>query len=273
MKKSIFENTTVIVTGASSGIGEAFARCLAKRGANLILTARSQDKLVRLANELKGTHGISAHVFPVDLSLPEGPTQLWGAIKDGQLTADFLINNAGFGKWSHFLGEDWNTYQKMLSLNISALVELTHSCLPDMLARGRGGIINVASTAAFQPVPYVAVYSASKSFVLSFSEALAGEYQEHGIHVLALCPGPTETDFNSVAHVNAPEEYFAAPSDVAEAGLKAFEGGRTYLVHGSKNYITSLLPRILSRAAVIDIVRRMFKDRVRPLSGVKYGAT
>lgn len=152
----------------------------------------------------------------------------------------------------------------MLSLNITALVKLTYLCVPDMLARGKGGVINVASTAAFQPAPYIAVYSASKSFVLNFTEALLGEYRKRGVHFLALCPGPTDTNFNSVAHVNMAQTRFVPPAAVAEAGLKAFVKGKSYLVHGCQNYLTSLLPRILSRATVIRIVANMFRCLVRP---------
>ncbi len=264
MSKKFFAGSTVLVTGASSGIGEAFARNLANRGANLILSARSEDKLARLADELREEYRISVHVFPVDLILPEAPQQLLVNIKASGLSVDVLVNNAGFGKWAHFLGESLDTYDQMLSLNIDALVKLTYLFLPDMLARGKGGVINVASTAAFQPAPYIAVYSASKAFVLSFTEALAGEYRERGVRILALCPGYTDTNFNSIANVNAEGVRFASPEAVAEAGLNAFVQGKSYLVHGGQNYLTSLLPRILSRARVIKIVANMFKSKVTP---------
>lgn len=264
MSTKVFAGSTVLVTGASSGIGEAFARSLAKRGANLILSARSEDKLARLADELRDEYRISVHVFPADLILPDAPQQLLANIKASGLSVDVLVNNAGFGKWAHFLGESLDTYDQMLSLNIDSLVKLTYLCLPDMLARGKGGVINVASTAAFQPAPYIAVYSASKAFVLSFTEALAGEYRERGIRILALCPGYTDTNFNSIANVNAAGIRFATPEEVAEAGLNAFVQDKSYLVHGCTNYLTSLLPRILSRAAVIKIVANMFKNKVAP---------
>lgn len=264
MSSKVFEGTTVLITGASSGIGEAFARNLAKRGANLILTARSADKLVRLADELREKHRISVHVFPVDLTMPDAPRQLFERIKAGGLSVDVLVNNAGFGKWAHFLGESIETYNQMLSLNINALVRLIYLCVADMLAHGKGGVINVASTAAFQPTPYIAIYAASKSFVLNFTEALAGEYRERGIHFLALCPGFTDTNFNLIANANTTGILFATPEEVAEAGLNAFVKGKSYHVHGSTNYLTSLLPRILTRATVIKIVAGMFKNRVRP---------
>lgn len=264
MNTTFFAGSSVLVTGASSGIGEAFARSLAKRGANLILTARSEDKLNLLADELRKTHRVSVHVFSVDLILPDAPQRLFENIKASGLSVDVLVNNAGFGKWAHFLGESMDTYERMLSLNINALVKLTYLCLPDMLAQGKGGVINVASTAAFQPVPYIAVYSASKAFVLSFTEALAGEYREHGIRILALCPGATDTNFNSIANVNTAGTHFATPEAVAEAGLNAYLQDKSYLVQGCKNYLTSLLPRILPRARVIKIVANMFKSKVIP---------
>ncbi len=264
MSTRVFEGATVLITGASSGIGEAFAHNLAKRGANLILAARSQDKLGLVADELREKYRISVHVFPVDLILPDAPQQLFERIKASGLSVDVLINNAGFGKWAHFLGESLDTYEQMLSLNINALVKLTYLCVPDMLAHGKGGVINVASTAAFQPAPYIAVYSASKAFVLSFTEALAGEYQERGVRFLALCPGNTTTNFMATANANTAGMSFATPEEVAEAGLNAFVKGKSYHVHGRTNYLTSLLPRILSRAAVIRIVAGMFKNRVAP---------
>lgn len=266
MSSRIFQGATVLITGASSGIGEAFAHNLAKRGANLILTARSQDKLAKIADELRGKYRISVHVFPVDLISPNAPQQLVERIKAGGLSVDVLINNAGFGKWAHFLAESLDTYDQMLSLNIDALVRLTYLCVPDMLARKVGGVINVASTAAFQPVPYIAVYSASKTFVLSFTEALAEEYRKSGVRFLALCPGFTSTNFMTTANANTAGIPFATPEDVAEAGLTAFVKGKSYLVHGRANYLTTLLPRVLSRAAITKIVADMFKNRVSPWS-------
>lgn len=264
MSAKIFEGATVLVTGASSGIGEAFARNLAKRGANLILAARSKDKLALIADELRQKHRISVHVFPVDLVLPDAPQQLFERIEGCGLTVDVLVNNAGFGKWANFLSESLETYDQMLSLNIDGLVRLTHLYVPEMLARGKGGVINVASTASFQPAPYIAVYSASKAFVLSFTEALAGEYRERGVRFLALCPGVTSTNFNAIANTNTTGMSSATPEDVAEAGLNAFVKGKSYHVHGRMNYLTALLPRILPRAAVIKIVAGMFKNRVAP---------
>ena len=180
------------------------------------------------------------------------------------LRVDVLVNNAGFGKWAHFLNESLDTYDQMLSLNMDALVKLTYLCVPDMLAYGKGGVINVASTASFQPIPYQAVYAASKAFVLNLTEALAGEYRGRGVHFLALCPGNTATNFMSTANANTTGMPFSTPEEVAEAGLNAFVNGKSCHIHGRANYLSSLLPRVLSRAVVTKIVAGMFKNRVAP---------
>jgi uncharacterized protein len=265
MSTKVFDGVTVLVTGASSGIGEALARNLAKRGASIVLTARSEDKLARIADEFREKYGIAVHAFPVDLVMPGAPQELFERIKASGLTIDVLINNAGFGKWTHFLGESLDTYERMLALNIDALVKLTFLYIPEIVARGKGGVINVASSAAFQPIPYQAVYAASKSFVLSFTEALAGEYRQRGVRFLALCPGNTATNFMSTANADTTGMPFSTPEEVAEAGLNAFAKGKSYHIHGRANYLTSLLPRVLSRDAVIKIVAGMFKNRVRPM--------
>lgn len=264
MSLMVLEGATALVTGASSGIGEAFARALAQKGVHLILTARSQDRLTQLADELRERHHISVHLFPMDLCLPDAAAQLMEKITASGLTVDLLINNAGFGRWTHFLGESIDGYEQMVALNINALVRLTYLCLPAMLARGSGGVINVASTAAFQPVSFLAIYAASKTFVLSFTEALAGEYRDTGIRILALCPGPTDTNFSAVARANTPDTHAATAAEVAEAGLAAFVRGRSYVVQGCRNYLTTLLPRILPRATVVGMVASMFKNKVRP---------
>lgn len=259
-----FTGKTALITGASSGIGEAFARNLAARGANLILTARSEDKLYKLAKDLSDQHGITVHVIPGDLSLASTPQYIYDKVKEKGLSVDLLINNAGFGKWGHFLAEGNETYQEMIHLNISSFVGLTRLFIPDMLKRRDGGVINVASTAAFQPIPYIAAYSATKSFVLSFSEALWGEYRKHGLTVLALCPGYTSTNFFAEAHADTSGMSFQTPETVAEAGLNAFLKGKSYHVSGGKNYLTTFLSRLLPRRVVIKTLAGMFRNRIEP---------
>ena len=261
-----FKDATVLVTGASSGIGEAFARNLANRGANLILTARSEDKLGQIVEELAAKHAIKAHVFPGDLSHPNTPQQLGSQIQAASLSVDVLINNAGFGKCGPFLEHDYQSYQDMLNLNIKALVGLTHLFLPSMLEKGDGGVINVASTAAFQPIPYLATYSATKAFVLGFSESLWGEYHERGLTVLALCPGNTATNFADVANIDVTRMTRAAtPEIVVEEGLRAFLKGRNYVIPGrTVNYLLANLSRLLSRRRVLGITSGIFKPDTAP---------
>jgi hypothetical protein len=266
MNTADFKGTTVLITGASSGIGAAFADYLASLGAKLILTARSEDKLKQIAEDLKHKYAVSVHIFPADLSNSVAPQQIFDQVKAAGLIVEVLINNAGFGKWAYFHAEDIETYQQMLSVNINALVRLTYLFIPSMLARGRGGVINVASTAAFQPVPYVAVYSASKSFVLNFTEALSGEYKENGLRFLALCPGSTTSNFMEVANANSSGMAFSSPEEVVKPGINAFVKNRSYVIPGKMNYLTSLLPRIFPRATAIKIVANMFKGRVAAFS-------
>lgn len=193
-----YTGKTALITGASSGIGAAFARTLAAQGTHLLLVARSEDKLRDLATTLATQHTIRADVLTADLSRPDAGQELFAATQHLGLPIDILINNAGFGTHGPFDSLDAEREQQEIMLNVAAVVDLTHRFLPAMLARGSGSIINVASTAAFQPIPYMAVYGASKTFALSFSEALWAEYRSKGIRVLALCPGPTRTDFFNV---------------------------------------------------------------------------
>jgi short-subunit dehydrogenase len=261
-----FKGATVLITGASSGIGEAFAHNLANRGANLILTARSEDKLRQIGSELSEKHQIEVHVFPGDLSRPDMPQRLFSQVQSALLSVDVLINNAGFGKWGNFLEYDYQTYQDMLNLNINALVSLTYLFLPEMLKQRDGGILNVASIAAFQPLPYIAAYSATKAFVLNFSEALWGEYHERGLTVLALCPGNSSTNFAEVANADVTKMPRAeTPEKVAQVGLEAFLKERNYVIPGrTGNYLLANLSRLLPRRRVIKTALGMLKPNTSP---------
>ena len=263
MKKLNFENTTILITGASSGIGKEFAKQLASKGANLILTARTHSDLISLAEELESEHtNIWIKTIPADLSELNGSRKLFEKINDLDLSVDYLINNAGFGKFCEFSGESFETYHKMLMLNINALVELTHLCLPTMITKNSGGIINVASIGSFQPLPYQAVYGASKSFVLNFSEALTGELLDKNIRVMALCPGTTESRFMENANADTSNMNLAPASKVVKSALTAYAKNRMYTVSGKINYLVSLIPRLFSRKRTVKIVVNMFKDNV-----------
>ena len=189
-----FKNKTVLVTGASSGIGLAMAENLAKRGANLILTARSEDKLKEVASMVRKL-GRAAYVFTSDLSVPNSAEELYADINKAGLSVDLLINNAGYGRWGEFTSFDRIDYAKMIQLNITSLMDLCHLFIADMVRKGSGGIINVGSMASFGPVPFANVYSSTKAYVLNFTEALRYEYQEKGIQIMTLCPGGTQSNF------------------------------------------------------------------------------
>lgn len=257
-----FQQKTVLITGASSGIGKALAKQLAARGADLIVVARSRDRLEALAAELRASYQIQVTVFAVDLSVLHSAQALYQATQQAGLQVDYLINNAGFGRWTAFLDEPLAGYQQMLQLNIQTLVELTYWYVPQMVARGQGGVMNIASTAAFQPLPYIAVYGASKGFVLQFTEALAGEYADQGIACVAVCAGNTQTDFVRVANADTTGMSASSPEEVAQVALAAWQAKRISVVVGWRNWLSSLLPRLLSRAMVVALVRRMLKTRV-----------
>jgi len=263
MKKLNFESTTILITGASSGIGKEFAKQLASKGANLILTARTHSDLINLAEELESEYtNIWIKTIPADLSELNGSRKLFEKINDLGLSIDYLINNAGFGKFCEFSGESFETYHKMLMLNINALTELTHLCLPAMINKNSGGIINVASIGSFQPLPYQTVYGASKAFVLSFSEALSGELLNTEIRVMALCPGTTESRFMENANADTSNMNLAPADKVVKSALAAYAKNRIYTVSGKINYLVSLIPRLVSRKRTVKIVVNMFKDNV-----------
>jgi short-subunit dehydrogenase len=192
-------NDIVLITGASAGLGEGFARSFAAARRHVALVARRGDRLDALAKELSVAHGVHALPLVFDLQDPEAPGAVVAELQRRGYAVDLLVNNAGFGARGEFASVDRERQLRMIDLNVRSLVDLTHRVLPGMIARKRGGILNVASTAAFQPGPYMAVYYATKAFVLSWSEALHEEVKPHGIHVSALCPGPTSTEFGEVA--------------------------------------------------------------------------
>lgn len=245
---------TTLITGASAGLGEGFARALAAQGEDLILTARRVDRLETLATELRAAHKGQVHLFPADLADPQAPARLLADIAAAGLPIDQLINNAGFGVQGAFADGDAAAQLGMIDLNCRALVALTHGVLPRMVARKSGGILNIASTAAFQPGPWLAVYYASKAFVLSFSEAIHEEVKTHNVRVAALCPGPTRTEFADRAGMgdSALFKRFASDADaVVKDGLKALAGNQAVRISGAANTLMAesirLTPRFLAR--------------------------
>ena len=245
---------TTLITGASAGLGDGFARALAATGEDLILTARRTDRLDTLATELRTGHGVQVHVFPADLADAAAPARLLADIAAAGLAVDQLINNAGFGAQGAFADGDAAGQVGMIDLNCRALVALTHGVLPQMIARKAGGVLNVASTAAFQPSPWLAVYSATKAFVLSFSEAIHEEVKAYGVRVVALCPGPTRTEFAAVAGMEESTLFktFASDADaVVRDGLKALTGNQAVRISGAANALMAesirFTPRFLAR--------------------------
>jgi len=252
---------TALITGASSGIGEAFARQLASLGKHLILVARSEDKLKALAGELSARHGIRTHVLVADLSRPAAATSLFAATERLGWTVDLLVNNAGFSKAGEFTELAFDIQADMVRLNVNTLMEMTRLYLPAMRQRRRGGVINVASNAAFQPVPYMSVYAATKAFVLHFSEGLAEEVCGDGVTVMALCPGATATQFWTVA--GAWEDRLGAmqsPDEVVTEALRAFERRKPCVTPGFGNRLVAFLSsRLGPRRLVTRIAASIFR--------------
>jgi len=260
MKDFDFAGKTVLVTGASMGIGAVFARELSRRGARLVLVARSQHKLEELAAELP-----KSVVVVEDLAKPGAAKRVYDAVTAQGLEVDVLINNAGFGMHGPFAELALDVQSDAIAVNVAAVVELTHLFLPT-IERRQGGVIQIASTAAYQPVPYMAVYAASKAFVLSFSEALWAEYRPRGVRVLALCPGATESGFFARAGEAAALGKKAAPEAVVRLGLDAFRANRASVVHGKANWLTSFISRFATRAFTAKVGARVMKPRAPALT-------
>ena len=251
-----------LITGASSGIGEAFARKLAAQGRNVLLVARSEDKLITLCNELGRMNSIRAQHIAMDLSEPESPARLFEEVQKRGLTVDMIINNAGFGAFGDFAQIDLDRQLNMIDLNIKAVVDLTYRFLAPMRERKQGAIINVASTAGFQPVPFMATYAATKAFVLSFSEALWEENRTYGVTVMALCPGVTETNFFEAAHGNKPPARTSqTPAEVVDTALSGLARRKSHIVSGWTNLLMVEAERFVPRSLVVRMAGRMMRSQ------------
>jgi short-subunit dehydrogenase len=253
---------TVLITGASSGIGLELAKCFAADKSNLILVARSTAAMEKLAAELRGQFQIEVQVLTADLAQSESPQKIFDELKGTGLAVDVLVNNAGFGLHGSFAELPLARQLEIIQVNVAALVALTGLFLPGMVQRERGGILNVGSVAGFLPGPNMAVYYASKAFVQSFSEALFEELHGTGVSVTNLCPGPTESNFSQIARGYHTREKSAAKMSAAEAaaaGHRAFRKGRFVNVPGAKNRLLVQLTRILPRAVVRKAVGRYNK--------------
>jgi uncharacterized protein len=252
---------TALITGASGGIGEALARTLAQHGYDLILVARTASKLEALGAELSTKNGIQTTSISSDLSAFDASEKLMTELENRKLNVDVLVNNAGFGEYGEFATGDPVKQQQMISLNIMTLTMLTRALLPKMLERKFGRVMNVASTAAFMPGPLMSVYYASKAYVLSFSEALGEELLGTGVTVTALCPGPTESDFQARAAMQDSKlvqgKTLMTSREVAEQGVAALERGQRVVIPGIINQIQAQASRFLPRAIVPGIIKNI----------------
>jgi short-subunit dehydrogenase len=251
-----------LITGASMGIGEELARIFAAEGRDLVLVARSEDKLRNLGQELEREHGVTAHVVPADLTDPSAPADIFAAVERLGLEVDYLVNNAGFGTQGPFAGEPLRTQMDMLKVNVDSVVALTHLALQGMLARKKGRILNIASIGAFQPGPDMSTYCATKAFVLMFSEGVAEEVKDAGVTVTAHCPGATATNFGETAG-NSTSLYFrmgAAPADkVARHAYRSMMKGKVVAIEGLMNWLGAFSVRFTPRAIARKVTRWMIR--------------
>ena len=249
-----------LVTGASAGIGKALAEELAQGGTNVVLTARRQDRLEALASELTAKHPIQTETFVADLAQPSAPKAIFQFTQQKGLTISLLINNAGFGQYGELHATDIERLRDMVQVNCTAVLQLTRLYLPEMVARRSGDILIVASTAAFQAVPYISTYAATKAFDLYVAEGLAEEVQPYGVRVCALCPGTTTSEFHELAghpaHSKGREQ---SAETVARNGLEALAAGKSYVISGLGNYLGAHGQRLVPRRFVTRIAARMFR--------------
>jgi uncharacterized protein len=255
---------TALITGASSGIGYELARLFARDGYNLVLVARNQKQLVQIADELKEKHGVSVKVIAKDLSAVSAPEEVFTELQQESIEIDVLVNNAGVATYGLFSETDLGAELRMMQVNIVTLTHLTKLLLPGMLQRRRGKILNVASTAAFQPGPLMAAYYATKAYVLSFSEALANELHGTGVNVTVLCPGPTESGFQKSAHMEDSKLFSGSvmgAQTVARIGYRGLMTNKTLVIPGLRNKILVEVVRFVPRNVVTRVVRNL-QERV-----------
>ena len=252
---------TALITGSSNGIGYELAKVHAENGDNLVLVARSKSKLDELKKELEEKHKISVYTIGKDLSIPGAAREVYDEIKKNNISIDYLINNAGFGDFGLFAESDWTKQEQMINLNVTTLTHFTRLFLPEMINRGSGKILNLASTASFQPGPTMSVYFATKAFVLSFSEAVNNEVRENGITITALCPGATRSGFQAAASLQDSKMFegnnFPTSREVAEYGYRAMMKGKAVAIHGFKNSILANSVRFAPRSLVVKAARKM----------------
>jgi short-subunit dehydrogenase len=255
-------NNYALITGASNGIGYELTRFFGKDGINMILVARSEDKLNDLANQLKTEYDVDVQVIAVDLSNPDAVNTIYQQTTDKEIRVEYLVNNAGFGDHGLFIKTDWEKENRMIDLNVKSLTYLSKLYGKDMAYRKSGNILNLASTASFQPGPFMNVYFATKHYVLAFSEALDNELKRFNVSVTALCPGPTESGFQKNANVEDSDfanRNIPTSKEVAEFGYKKMMKRKTVAIHGLKNRMLAASVRFLPRKVVTNITAKMMK--------------
>lgn len=259
----MFKKVTII-TGASSGIGLELAWILARNNNHLLLIARSKEKLQKLSQDITEKYQVSVDYLIKDLSRADSAQEVFNYCQENNLQVDILINNAGFGDFNLFINGDIKKQLAMINLNIYTLVYLSHLFLPNMIKQGHGKIMNIASTAAFQPGPLMSVYYASKAFVLHFSEAIANELKPNNITVTTICPGPTASNFKQTANLDnsrlMKKRKLPSAKMVAEFAYKAMMKGRVVAIYGFKNYLLTKLVNIMPRSIVVKIVRKLQEE-------------
>jgi uncharacterized protein len=250
-----------LITGASNGIGLELAKVHASKGGDLVLVARNKGRLDELKSELETQYKISVYTIGKDLATDNAALDIYNEMKSKNIQIDYLINNAGFGDFGMFVETDWNKELQMINLNITSLTQFCKLFLPDMVARKSGKVMNVASTAAFQSGPGMAVYYATKAYVLSFSEAIDNEVSDKGVTVTALCPGATESGFQAAAAMEESKlvkgKKLPTSKEVAEYGYKAMLRGKTVAIHGLMNAFLANSVRFMPRAVVVKVTRMM----------------
>lgn len=256
---------TALITGASSGIGLELAKIHASKGGNLVLVSRNKSKLDELKTELEEQFNVSVYTIGKDLSEPNSAQEVYTETNEQHIQIDYLINNAGFGGFGMLEETEWNKELQMINLNITTLTLFTKLYVQDMVKRRSGKIMNVASTAAFQPGPTMAVYCATKSYVLSFTEALSNEVSDKGITITALCPGATETGFQAAGGLDESELFkgkkLPTAKEVAEYGYSAMMNGKTVAIHGIMNYVLSNVVSFMPSGLVLKVARKMLDKK------------
>lgn len=260
-------NNTALITGASGGIGKAMAHIFAKNGSDLVIVARGKDQLTGLKTTLEEAYHIKVKVIAKDLAQEEAPEALYEMTEKAGIQIDYLVNNAGFGDMGNFHETDWDNEESMIDLNMKTLTHMTKLFGTAMVQRRKGKILNLASTASFQPGPLMSIYYATKHYVLAFSEGVANEWKDYGVTVTALCPGPTASGFQQEAGIEQSKlvkgRNLPSPEEVAAYGYQAMQKGKTVAIHGTVNKLLAMVPRLMPRNMVTATVRKLHEPAAK----------